>query len=585
MALELFNLYMEDVQRIDNDDGALTELCLDADFALSRIERSERKYLASSHSIEDKTLCQSIGSAHSEVARLFDRLDRSFDAKKSARKAKKWGYVQGNNIIRQEPSQPDNSIKDSSSSISSTNGNSNISNSIININNNSNNDNTALALKRMIRAARIGATQSIAVVSTDIFGQDEARVVKYSLPLPDASLDDIYHLAYCLCLLRTANQPQNEITVQEQEWSLATLNDQDELDRLHNLASDVVTTFIRDDIKTESAVAEVVMLAPALDRKCSLMALINRINESAMLEAHLLQGLARLMQHTSPGYLESDDLENILNALSSHLQSMHAQTGDHIYRLCMTISSVLDAMVNSQVEGLKRVQLHEPLAAYLKGLKDSSDPHLVYYAAYAYQALLHISNDETPMQAMLWRTPAVIRGFPGGQSAIKELDQNTFMNELINIQKELPPATNASNMCRRFFNRVASLWRGGETFKQCVEEGLSFSRMCAWYPALRGADMLLQRGAVIKFKALVCEVPCRRDPAFQWGLCQRLGQIAANTQWAMKTRQNAIAFLGEMYKNDKDWGHHVEIKRWIVAILEKLILSSKDGLRARHHRH
>ncbi|KAF9991382.1 hypothetical protein BGZ80_009164, partial [Entomortierella chlamydospora] len=61
-------------------------------------------------------------------------------------------------------------------------------------------------------------------------------------------------------------------------------------------------------------------------------------------------------------------------------------------------------MVDSQVKGLSREQLHEPLSDYLKELQKDSDPYLVYQAVYAYQALQYIPDDETILQSMMRRT-------------------------------------------------------------------------------------------------------------------------------------------------------------------------------------
>ncbi|KAF9343503.1 Transducin (beta)-like 1 X-linked receptor 1, partial [Mortierella sp. NVP85] len=108
-----------------------------------------------------------------------------------------------------------------------------------------------------------------------------------------------------------------------------------------------------------------------------------------------------------------------------------------------------------------------------------------------------------------------------------------------------------------------------------LREGFSFKRKCAWYPALRGADALIQNGEFVSFKKLVCEAPCRLDPAFQWGVCQRLGEIAANPMWDTSTRQSAVRFLGEIYRNNEDWGQDAGIKKWILVIL--MHLASPSG--------
>ena len=81
---------------------------------------------------------------------------------------------------------------------------------------------------------------------------------------------------------------------------------------------------------------------------------------------------------------------------------------------------------------------------------------------------------------------------------------------------------------------------------------------------------MLQNGELIKFKTLVCEAPSRRDPAFLWGVCQSLGDLASNPIWDVEARQGAIAFLGEIYKNDTEWGRETQVKQCILDVLLRL---------------
>jgi len=104
-----------------------------------------------------------------------------------------------------------------------------------------------------------------------------------------------------------------------------------------------------------------------------------------------------------------------------------------------------------------------------------------------------------------------------------------------------------------------------------LKTGLSFSQKRDWYPLLRGIDLLLRNGELIKFKTLVCKAPSRRDPAFLWGVCQSLGDLASNLLWDVGARQGAIAFLGEIYKNDTEWGQEPQIKQCILDILLRLV--------------
>ncbi|KAF9907249.1 hypothetical protein BX616_000480 [Lobosporangium transversale] len=558
-ALRLFNFYMEGTRTMNDDKGILTELCLDAGSVLARIQQPARKALASlssasSASNGDMALRQGIALAYHELARLFEHLGYSGEVHRYDRKAEKWGYIQGSSNNNSDNSGSGNNTNSSEEESTRTSGS---------------------------RTEAVPA-QFIATISKDIFNHDEPpTMVRHSLPEPGAHLNNIHQLTYCLSLLPTIPVLPNDLNENERKWRQALSNDQDECKRLHKLAWDVIGLFASDEIKTEATIAEVVSLAPALDQdqfRTLLMALVNGIGRNMILKPHLLEGLAQLIQHAPPGYLDSDDLVLTLNTLSSRLRGTHTQSDDHLCRLSAAVSDVLDAMVSNQVKGLKREQLHEPLAIYLKELKANSDPYLVYQAAYAFQALQYVPDNESTVQAMLRRTSAVLRGVFGALGAVKSLDLKVFMDEISNIQKELPSVTGAIDMSLKVYTGATSLYEGGTTFRQCMEEGLSFSHKSAWYPALRGADALLQRGEFTKFKTLVCEAPCRNEAAFQWGLCQRLGWIAADTRWTINTRQDAITFLGEIYKNDQEWSDHEHVKQWIIHILSRLSSLSPDFL-------
>ncbi|KAF9914910.1 hypothetical protein BX616_007328, partial [Lobosporangium transversale] len=343
-ALRLFDFYMKGTRIIDDDNDILMELCLDADSALSRMQRPARisHILMSSASIasnENLALRQNIAIAYHELARLYEQLGHSDSAQRRARKAEKWGYVQGNSANGNNNSDSsDNSTgaKQGSSGASST------------------------------RSNKVVPALTNTTIPEDIFDHNEPpTIIRHSLPDANTHLNDIHQLVYCLSLLSIGSVSTSDLNDREKEWCQAISNDQDEHERLHKLASDVIDMFINEDIKTESTVTEVVALTPILDQaqfRRLLMTLVNGISQNIMLAVHLLEGLAQLMQNGPSGYLGSDDLVLTLNTLSSRLQGTHGQSGDHLYRLSAAVSHVLDVMVNNQVKGLKREQLHEPLA-------------------------------------------------------------------------------------------------------------------------------------------------------------------------------------------------------------------------------
>ncbi|KAG0020826.1 hypothetical protein BGZ80_003535 [Entomortierella chlamydospora] len=416
-------------------------------------------------------------------------------------------------------------------------------------------------------------------IQPEIFHQNVAPpTVKFVLPGVSERIASTPQLAYCLSLLRPSLISGEGLCGSESDWLQTRVNDADELKRLQSMATDLIRAFVRDELKKPNVVAEVVSLAAVLqqdDFRKLLQAFVDGIDQSVLLEVHLLDGLAQLIRNSVQGYLDPDDLIKILELLNTRLKNTHRQSVQHTYRLAQTISQVLDSMVDSQVKGLSREQLHEPLSDYLKGLQQSSDPYLAYQAAYAFQTLQHIPDDETILQSMIRRTGKVVRGISGMVSAVKALDLVGFVEGLQNIQKSLADAGSAMALAREAYTNAKTLAQSGQGLSECLKESLNFACKSVWYPALRGLDALLREGRFTEFEKLVRGAPCRHDPTFQWGMCQRLGEIAANPLWDANVRKSAVTFLGELYKDDITWNQHANTKHWILRILGHLVESPK----------
>ncbi|KAF9102691.1 hypothetical protein BGX30_009275, partial [Mortierella sp. GBA39] len=55
-----------------------------------------------------------------------------------------------------------------------------------------------------------------------------------------------------------------------------------------------------------------------------------------------------------------------------------------------------------------------------------------------------------------------------------------------------------------------------------------------------------------------------------WGICRQVGEIAVDELWDVHVRQQAVDFLGELFKSGADWKPHVDVKRWILTILVQI---------------
>ncbi|KAF9574273.1 hypothetical protein EC968_007042 [Mortierella alpina] len=566
--LELVSIYLDQgrtASKDGNSDIALV-LCEEAEASLTKLKKGVR----AAEAVQDVTnLRQSIANAFLELSKLLAELQRQERANENYRKAQEWGYIEEKKLSISPTPEATGSVKTPPHSIASA----------------------SVTVPPSLRTTKIKqppldgsapavSQQEIAKSTTmdveksvvgDFFTQDKPPpVMEYKLPEPDERLANTNQLVYCLGLLRAPPSPDDPHQDSALHWVKATRINEDEQERLNTLTTNLVRVFVRDELKGPSVIAEVACIAPFLnmtDFRCLLELFIGSIEKSTLLDIHSLDGLAKLVQGANEGYLEAADLVKILEVLNARLQTTHQQTQSYIYQLMLAVSRVLDAMADCKVEGLDRVTLHECLSAYINELKGSSDPHMVYLAAYAFQALECVPDNESPWQATRRRTGNVIQGVFSLVKAVKGLDVNSFLEGLGSIGDGLDGAFQVFKTLQDGYDSVTALMESGQGLFEALKDGLSFDRKRAWYSALRGIDRVLRDGQLSKFRILVVEAPCRRNLAFQWGVCQRLGDLAANPAWDAESREDAVEFLAEIYQNDAVWGYHEQVKQKILDIL------------------
>ncbi|KAF9127998.1 hypothetical protein BG015_004422, partial [Linnemannia schmuckeri] len=433
-------------------------------------------------------------------------------------------------------------------------------------------------------------TPTVDELLSDIFPKNVAKpAVKTALPGRQKRIERTDQLLYCNMLLLqdsvatslpttdkenvtdgSANALQ-ELTLDEteQKWLTEVKEDPMMQDRLQWLVTRMVEAFIKDSNKDSTKTAEIVALGAVLQmepyRKL-LSTIITEFDESRILDINLLQGLVQLIQSASPGFLISDDLIKVLSLFRIRLEVTHEQSSGHSYHIALAVSRVLDVMADHKVQDLDRALEREPLAAVLSGLKNSSDPYLMYQACYAFQALQYVLDDETALQALWRHSTGVVDGLVKVTSVLK-LDLGSVLEGLEKLQEVVISAIEAAGTVYEGF---CSLIENGQGVLENLKEGLGSGHKRLWYHAVRASCAFVQAGQLKDLKQLIFSAPCRHDPLFQWGICQLLGEIAADPVWNTAVRQQAIDLLGYLYRNDHDWGHDNSVMAWMVTIIDKL---------------
>ncbi|KAF9104759.1 hypothetical protein BGX27_009949, partial [Mortierella sp. AM989] len=401
--------------------------------------------------------------------------------------------------------------------------------------------------------------------------------VEYEPPPVMSRIEKTQDLVCCLSLLNGKLEKEGP----DAKENVGENKEPEEIARLKATATQLFRVFIQGDLKKAEEVNEVVSLAVVLEKddiRELLQTFVDILDKSVLLNHHVVNGLAQLMKNSISVDFDSDDLIKTLEVLHKKLEGTHGQSVAHRYRLVQAISRVLDCMVDCEVSGLSREQLHEPLTQLLKELKRDSDPSMIYEAAYAFQAMLLVPNDESKMDAVLRRTGLVVQNVSGLVSAMKasniigltdNLKSSEVMSGVLGDVEEHP----------WIYENITDLVDSGQGLLDALKESFDFNKKRVWYPVLRALDSLVQVGKLADFETLVRELPvlCQQNPEFQWGLCQRLGEIASNSIWCTEVRRGAISFMGEMYKDDTTWKQHVSVRLWTFHILESLAGNDKTS--------
>ncbi|KAK3809339.1 MAG: WD40-repeat-containing domain protein [Benniella sp.] len=327
-ALKLANVYLENASTCIPDDRDIAlVLCHDTEMSLSQAKKSIRRP-------EDQYMTMEIATAYMDLGNLLESQGHLNEAKASYKKAGKLEVnAQGTGRFRFASglSNITSSVKESSFSAGSPSG-------------------------------QHKQQRNIATVPAHIFAGDaHPPVIEYHLPRSDERLSNTQQLAYCLYLLKSDRSSHDMLDSATRSWLSTIEKDLDEQDRLKTMATEVIKAFKRDELKDAKTVAEVVSLAPALD-KDSFQALLSLfysgIDHSGLLKVHLLEGLVHLIQSADQGHINAGDLEKILELLS-RLRDTHQQSSDHMDQLTLAESHVLDAMADVNVTDVDRETLQE----------------------------------------------------------------------------------------------------------------------------------------------------------------------------------------------------------------------------------
>ncbi|KAF9358853.1 hypothetical protein BGX34_008687 [Mortierella sp. NVP85] len=280
------------------DPGVALVLCHDTEVSLSQLKKTAKN-------TEDNAMRGAIANAYIELGKVLDGRGHDLEAKGFYKKAVKLGTNVQNQVQFIRSSASNNIIPSARGKADPTM------------------DTLPDQLSPDLFQRMHKPTNKIATIPPHIFAENMVpHTVVSMMPEPDGFLSNTFQLACCLGLLKNSRELYDILGPVASEWLQVVENDEDEQERLKVLALDVVRAFKEGELKSATAISEVVCLAPVIEKdvfRDLFRTFYDEVHRSVLVDIHQVQGLVQLIQSADAGYLGTDDLVKVIGLFSTRL--------------------------------------------------------------------------------------------------------------------------------------------------------------------------------------------------------------------------------------------------------------------------
>ncbi|RAK77751.1 NACHT domain-containing protein [Aspergillus fijiensis CBS 313.89] len=249
-------------------------------------------------------------------------------------------------------------------------------------------------------------------------------------------------------------------------------------------------------------------------------AIVDNAEKGNALDGDLLPSFVFLLWNKPQGY-SRNGIYAAVNALRERLDyKIRENALEAQYLLCYTLGVLLDIAVDIKASEIDKDSLRDPLLKLLADLKDHDEPRLAQAAAYAYEALRGISDNQGPWDIFWsnsWRVIAVAARTAGAVSTMNPerlLEAGPDLMELLEFLKKIYDAGK---------DLVEAIKEMDEVF---VENIRRLPNQRLWYGILRYTSMLIMAGgnSFDTLEHILPKVPCWDSWQFWCGLYAQLEQ-------------------------------------------------------------
>ncbi|KAF9934216.1 hypothetical protein FBU30_002909 [Linnemannia zychae] len=216
-------------------------------------------------------------------------------------------------------------------------------------------------------------------------------------------------------------------------------------------------------------------------------------------------------------------------------------------------------------------------------LKTRDDIYFKYQASYALQALQNLPDNETILETVMRYLDGSAQ-FASIFAKIFKADPKGAVEDAGSFFQFCKDTLETITEAHKTVKHGHEMFREGlNTANSALEQTSETFKGRSWYIGLQFTDVLIRHGQLSAFNRFVSQTGCRYKSKFQWGVCRQLGEIAADSLWETVVRKQAVDFLNELYKNGTELEMNMDVKRWILTILNHISISEPEDTPLKNH--
>ncbi|RAL12424.1 NACHT domain-containing protein [Aspergillus homomorphus CBS 101889] len=249
-------------------------------------------------------------------------------------------------------------------------------------------------------------------------------------------------------------------------------------------------------------------------------AIVNNADKGTALDQDLLPSFVHILHSRPEGYPRHGPFAAVdgLRKRLDWADRENALTAQYI--LCHSLGALLDVAVDIKASEVDKESLRDPLLKQLRRLKDKDEPRLAQAAAYAFEALQGVSDNQGPWD-IFWNTSGTVLALAAKTAgAVSAMNPEKLLEAGPNLMELL-------EWFKKIYGEGREMVEAMKNMDQVFVENIQrLPKQRIWYGVLRYTGLLIaaEGSSFDTLNHILAKVPCGDNWQFWCGLYAQLEQ-------------------------------------------------------------